>query len=218
VRLVRDSASSSNSRAGARSRLWKRRGSQDCRCGAGRLFRKGPPRLAVWVRCDAVRCGAQGQGQQQRQQVTKLLTQMQYGRPWSGSACSAAQGRAVPGRGSLPGLTLRWPRASCGSWRSRCSCPFVRRPGGRQPFPPMASFRARGQIDFRDRSLRGNRDWETHPRAEIGLTRAPARPAEHANRRENVRRRSWGLRRLSPKCQKQRWACLGDAGGGETRP
>lgn len=170
---------------------------------------KAPPRLAVWVGCDAVRCGAKGQGQGQGK---AMATATDYRTTYTDavwatlecececSACSTTQRRAVPGRGALPGLTLRWPRALCGSWRSRCSCPFVRRPGGRQPFPPMASFRARGQIDFRDRSLRGNRDWETHRRAEIGLTRAPARPTERANRRENVRRRSWALRRLPPKC------------------
>lgn len=157
------------------------------RCGAGRLFRKGPT-LARGVGAVLLK----------GQQITELLTTLKV--------CSACRAVESPRRGSLPGLTLRWPWAFvvCGSWFVALALLLFLlsedlSPGGRQLFPPMASFRARGQIDFRDRSLRGNRDWETHPRAEIGLTCAPARPAERANRRENVRRRSWALRGLTPR-------------------
>ena len=61
--------------------------------------------------------------------------------------------------------------------RSPCLSPLLPSP---QPLPSShrwASFRARGQIDFRDRSLRGNRDAKTHRRAAIGLHSLPCAPA-----------------------------------------
>ena len=61
--------------------------------------------------------------------------------------------------------------------RSPCLSPLLPSP---QPLPSShrwASFRARGQIDFRDRSLRGDRDAKTHRRAAIGLHSLPCAPA-----------------------------------------